>query len=313
MSFKALHRRRTDVWRDGVRHMVYPATVRRTETGACRAEHKTLSNQCQGTTKPRTTRPGERDRLKQADAEAPDHGGRRRSGRKRWDSDQPVCLSRGSRMRLGGRRTLPPAQPEPAHALGQRCQPLRSDDGVAYWLGRDHRPGLPPLTRYRLSPSQLRRRRRAAQLRRALRRLVRVITHRPDRSGPSDARRQTQLRRQARPGASLEVSRPCSALWSSGESGPTGAARLPMPRRPLKPVLSRAGVLRATGSMPFAASRAVAVTALSRWPARLDESGRLQRRHGSSSRCGPGRVMRRWFSRTGVTLPAPRARQPGRV
>jgi hypothetical protein len=155
--------------------------------------------------------------------------------------------------------------------------------------------------------------RAAAQLRRALRRLVRVITHRPDRSGPSDARRQTQLRRQARPGASLEVSRPCSALWSSGESGPTGAARLPMPRRPLKPVLSRAGVLRATGSMPFAASRAVAVTALSRWPARLDESGRLQRRHGSSSRCGPGRVMRRWFSRTGVTLPAPRARQPGRV
>jgi hypothetical protein len=159
MSFKALHRRRTDVWRDGVRHMVYPATVRRTETGACRAEHKTLSNQCQGTTKPRTTRPGERDRLKQADAEAPDHGGRRRSGRKRWDSDQPVCLSRGSRMRLGGRRTLPPAQPEPAHALGQRCQPLRSGDGVAYWLGyhlpnSGDRPVRAPLLRF-LVPAAL--------------------------------------------------------------------------------------------------------------------------------------------------------------
>lgn len=143
-------------------------------------------------------------------------------------------------MRLGGCRTLPPAQPEPAHALGQRCQPLRSDDVVACWLGRDHRSGLPPWTRYCLSPSHMRRGRRAAHLRRALRRPVRVITHRPDHTGPSGARRQTQLRRQARPGASHEVPRPCSARWLSGESGPAGTTRPPMPRRPLKPAQSHA-------------------------------------------------------------------------
>lgn len=215
-------------------------------------------------------------------------------------------------MRLGGRGTLPPAQPSNAHALSQRCQPLRSDDGTACWLGCHHRPGLPPLTRIRSHlPACVA---GGVPHNSDMRFGVWCVSSRTDPTAPARPMLAARPDSGDRPVRTPLLRFPVPAALAGC---PTSPGRRVPPVSPCRVSLSgrtlAAGVLRATGPMPYAAPRAGAGTALSRLPARLGESGRLQRRQGAPSRRGPGQVMRRWFSHTGVPLPAPRAKQPGRA